>query len=277
MMKNNVKQILLLGCDVTKTKDFYEPKLTDKEKYVRSDSMIVALINKETSSVALVSLMRDIWVDIEGFGQDRINTAIVKGGPRLAVKTVNQYFNLDIDSYIVLNMESLVDIVDEIGGIDINLNDDEIYYINEEINNAKRVASRSLDTPCPILDKAGINHLNGLQTLAHVRDRYFGFCWKRGERQRDVLKAMINKVKKDTNKKKMAMFGLKMLRYVKTNLSPLDIIELAKIAINVDPSKIKTHCVPTEGTYNMVNDGVWRFEIDFIENSRQLQELINSL
>ena len=274
-MSNNIKQILLLGCDVNKDKDLTKVKLTDKEKYQRSDSMIIVLINMETNRLALVSLMRDVWVNIEGYGQSRINAAIVKGGPKLAVNVVNEYFDLQIDDYVILNMENLVKIVDELGGIDIELTDEEIYYINEEIADVKSIVGYKEDIPK--LKEAGIKHLNGVQTLTHVRDRYFGYCWKRGERQRNVLKAMATKAKNITNKKAMIKLGIKMLKYVKTSLKLNDVIALAKLALNINISEIKTHTIPTEGTYNMVNDGEWHFEIDFIENSMQLKELMETL
>lgn len=267
-----IKQILLLGCDVSRS---HSSILSNKEKYKRSDSMLVVLINEETGKVALVSFMRDIWVYFDGYGEDRINTAILKNGPKLAIKTINDYFNLNIDDYILLNMENFVYIVDELGGVDVNLTDEEAYYINQQIDDVKEIINYKGEAIQ--LDDSGLNHLNGLQTLTHVCDRYFGFCWKRGERQREVLKALMYKAKNHTSKSKMVLLGVKMLKYVKTSLSIFDVFSLAKVALKVNPSEVKTHCVPSEGTYEMVNDGIWHFEIDFVENSKQLQELINSL
>lgn len=274
MKNSNIKQILLLGCDVSKDFNSINNSVTISNKYMRSDANIVAIINKNTNKVALVYLMRDILVNIEGFGQDRLNTAILRGGPNKAIEVVNEHFNLDIDDYIVLNMENLVKIVDELGGIDIILDDEEIYYINEEINDVKSIVGYTQDI-VPIKEP-GINHLNGVQTLTHTRNRFFGYTWKRAERQKEVLKAMMKKAK-NLNKKEMLKFGIKMMKYVKTSLSIIDIIELAKIALKVDVSSIDTLVIPSQGTYNQVNDVIWHFDIDFFENSILIQELIDNL
>lgn len=275
MKNNNIKQILLLGCDVTKSSDSSNNHVFVSQKYMRSDTIIVAFINQETKKISLVSFVRDIWINIEGHGEDRINTAICKGGPKLLMKLLNKYFDLDIKNYIILNMENLVKIVDQLGGIDINLNDEEVYYINEEINDVRKITGYSKEVQ--IITNTGVNHLNGLQTLTHVRNRLFGYCWKRTERQREVLKAMFYKIKQLNSKEKILFFGMRMIKYVKTNLSLFTIIDLAKIATKTNIQSIKTYCIPAEGTYNMENDGVWRLEIDYIENSIKIKEILREL
>ena len=135
--KDDYELILLMGCDVSSDINYYTTKPTEQQKCMRSDTMVIACINKKTKRVKLISLLRDIYVDIPGFGKDKLNAAIVYGGPMLALQTINKNFNLDIKKYIVINMESFVKTVDRLGGIDVELTKQEAIYINAMVEEAK--------------------------------------------------------------------------------------------------------------------------------------------
>ncbi|HET7615346.1 MAG TPA: LCP family protein [Bacillales bacterium] len=145
----------------------------------RSDTLIVVTLNPDTNQMKMISIPRDTRVDIPGRGMNKINAAYAFGGTSLAMQTVKDYLDIPIDYYIRINMEGLSDLVDAVGGVDVH-NDiswhDEGYYKEGYFYHK------------------GDLHLNGPQALGYVRMRHldprgdFG----RNERQRDVIKAIIN-------------------------------------------------------------------------------------
>ena len=141
--------ILLLGSDTR-----------PNDNIGRSDTMMLLSYNRGKNKVSLVSFMRDSWVQIEGHGWNRINAAYAFGGVGLSINAVNENFNLDIQNYVTIGFEDFIQSVDEIGGIELRLSQEEANYIN------------GLDAP-PALHE-GVNTLNGAQTLIHARNRHIG-------------------------------------------------------------------------------------------------------
>lgn len=150
----------------------------------RSDSMILLSIDARNKKIKLTSLMRDIWVTIQGHGQDRLNASYALGGPKLTIETVEKNFGILIDRYCVVDFEGFSKIIDTLGGIDINLTADECAYINKYSGDKH------------ILKGSGMKHLTGLQALHYSRDRNsIGSDYDRTGRQRTVLKAVVAKLK----------------------------------------------------------------------------------
>ena len=110
--ENAWEHILLLGCDSQIIGE-----------YERADSIIIASFNYTKSVVKLTSVMRDIWLDIPGCGEGKINSVVVRGGPRLAMQVIGRAFGLSIRYYAMINMEGLVKVFDALGGIDICIDD----------------------------------------------------------------------------------------------------------------------------------------------------------
>ena len=270
--KDDYELILLMGCDVSSDINYYTTKPTEQQKCMRSDTMVIACINKKTKRVKLISLLRDIYVDIPGFGKDKLNAAIVYGGPMLALQTINKNFNLDIKKYIVINMESFVKTVDRLGGIDVELTKQEAIYINAMVEEAKALSQA--DYPTKFIKKRGLNHLDGTQALAHIRNRVLGLVWKRSSRQRELLILLFKKAKEEMNVFEFISFGLSMLKYVKTNFTIFDVVKYGLLGFKCDPKNIETLCVPIHGLYKAVNGKVWYFDIDFIETNKQIEEFI---
>ena len=94
--KDDYELILLMGCDVSSDINYFTTKPTEQQKYMRSDTMVVACINKKTKRIKLISLLCDIYVNIPGIGKDKLNAAIVYGGPELTLQTIKNNFNIDI-------------------------------------------------------------------------------------------------------------------------------------------------------------------------------------
>lgn len=180
--------VLLLGIDTR----------TDSLKNSRSDVMIVASVNGKTGEIKLTSLARDLYVPIPGSGgEDRLNVAFARGGWELAVKTVNQVFELNIQNYVAVNFKGLSSFIDSLGGVDIELVGDEYAYINYNVavsedyeGFAKNSARRTLteeDTETKV-------HLDGLQAVGYARIRKLDNDLKRNSRQRILLGALLDKL-----------------------------------------------------------------------------------
>lgn len=156
----------------------------------RADSIMILSIDRETKAVKLASVARDTYANIEGYGMDKINHAYAYGGPNLMVKTLNQNFNLAITDYVVVNFFGIAEIIDRLGGVELEVDVDEIQYINpyiDEVSSIKGVTPEHITTP-------GTYNLNGVQAVAYSRIRYTdGGDFKRTERQREVLLKLAEK------------------------------------------------------------------------------------
>ncbi len=165
---SNFRNIAIFGID--SREDTYS-------KGNRSDCIIIASMNNDTKEVKLVSVYRDTYVQIEGHGLDKITHAYSYGEAPLAIKTLNTNFDLNITEFVTVNFDAVKEIVDDIGGISMNITSEEVSQI-------------------PGLTKAGTYNLTGEQALAYARIRHAeGGDYKRTERMRDVLTAVLNKVK----------------------------------------------------------------------------------
>lgn len=159
----------------------------------RSDCIIIAAINEETNDVKLVSVYRDSYLNINGYGLDKVTHAFSYGGAELAINTLNKNLDLDIKEFVALNFGAVVDIINEVGGVEITITSEELKYINSYISEIDKIESKSTKR----ITYAGKQTLNGVQALAYSRIRYTsGGDYKRTERMRDVLTATANKAKK---------------------------------------------------------------------------------
>ncbi len=173
----------------------------------RSDCIIIASINNKTKEVKLVSVYRDTYVQIEGHGLDKITHAYSFGEAPLAIKTLNTNLDLNVKEFVTVNFDSVKEIIDNIGGISMQITDEEVSHI-------------------PGITKAGTYNLTGEQALAYARIRHAtGGDYKRTERMRDVLTAVVNKVK-TFNISQLNTFVDKTLPRVYTNITANDIFSL---------------------------------------------------
>lgn len=269
----NIKYYLLYGCDASILTYDFNNLISDDDRCMRSDTIILLITNTKTNKVKVISLLRDIVVNVKDRGKCKLNSLIVYYGPRKTTKIIGNLLGINISKYIVMNMENLVKIVDEIGGIDLNLTDDEVEFINRRLFEAEFLANYHGDFK--LIEKSGMNHLNGIQTLTHVRDRDYGYAWGRTKRQRDVLITMVKQIKDVIEPNKLIDFGLSMIKYVKTNLNIFDIISCVKILKGINFDNIETYSIPSNNTNSIRNDGMFRFEIDFNDINKFLTKIVN--
>ena len=218
----NIRNILVLGTD---SRD------VSKERG-NSDVMIVLSINKKTKEVRMISVLRDVLVPIEGHDWNRINAAYRLEGAGLAVNTVNEAFGLDIQEFIVVDFNGVIELIDHIGGIDITLTAAEAQYYS---NKHSVLFGNNLS--------AGSIHMNGDQALAHLRNRTLGTDFERTRRQRDVMIAMLNQVLRQSLTQMDSTLDF-VLDIIRTNIKATDFISVGLSIVTNFSSGVKSMSVP---------------------------------
>ena len=229
----------------------------------RSDSMIIASFNKSTGEVTLTSIMRDSLVPIQGYGWNRINAAYSYGGVGLAINTVNDVFDLDIQNYMVIDFSGLRTLVDSLGGVTVYLNAAEVenYRSIGQIGDGLTV---------------GYNTLNGKQALMHARNRQIGDDFERTRRQRDILSAIFNQVKGMDSLSDALGFVNSATSLITTNLSVGEITSLATSLFNGDVT-INTARIPCDGSYKNVRYyGALVLKIDIQKNADYIHDILSN-
>ena len=218
---NNFRNIALLGVD-SQTDDYS----TD----YRTDCIIIASINEKTGDVQLFSIYRDTYVKMEEKGKitlDKINHAYY-GGVQNTLKTINTNLDLNITEYALADFGAVKGLVDAVGGVEINITQDELKYLNMYIGNVSDITHSSAKK----ITKAGTQKLNGVQAVAYCRIRYTeGWDYKRTERMRTVLQKVVAKAKNMSVSEINNLLD-EMLPKVKTNIKTNEMISLIPKAVS---------------------------------------------
>ena len=164
----------------------------------RSDTMIIASINNDTKKVKLVSVYRDTYLrvgeDSEGNGQyDKANAAYAKGGPEQFLSMLNTNLDLNVTDFVSVDFQAVAEAVELLGGIDVELKEEEVVHLNNYCVETSKVTGMDYR---PLEEKAGVHHLNGVQTVSYARIRYTsGNDFRRAARQREVIYKIVEKAK----------------------------------------------------------------------------------
>ena len=145
----------------------------------RSDSMMLVSFNRTKQKATVISFLRDSLVEIDGHGKSRLGHTLAYGGVGLTINTLNKQFDLDIQNYITVSFDSLVHVIDELGGMEVNLTEEEAAYYREH--------------GMPDIQSGPVT-LTGSQALAHARNRSLDNDFGRTQRQRSVLYGIYNKL-----------------------------------------------------------------------------------
>lgn len=195
----------------------------------RSDSTMILTIDREHKKLKITSLMRDSYVSIDGHGNDKLNHAYAFGGPELAIKTINQNFGLNIKDFATVNFSSLPKVIDTLGGVDIDIDNEELKYINGYISHLNQINK----TNTSAITKTGLQRLNGTQAMAYCRIRYTsGGDYKRTERHREVLEKLFEGIKEVSVAKYPTILN-DLMPMVKTSLSTSEILSLGTNMVNM--------------------------------------------
>ncbi len=158
----------------------------------RSDSIIIASINMDTQEIKLVSVFRDTFLNLGNDTYNKCNAAYAQGGPEQAINMLNTNLDLDITDYVTVGFGGLIDSVDALGGIEMDITETEINHLN----NYQMTMADEMGVDYIPVEHSGKQLLNGMQATAYCRIRYTkGDDFRRAERQRDVLTAMMEKAK----------------------------------------------------------------------------------
>ena len=255
----NVRNIALLGLD------------TRQDNNVgRSDAIVILTVDKAHNKLKLTSIARDTYVAIEGHSKDKLTHAYAYGKSQLAVKTLNQNFNLEISDYVTMNFFGLARVIDYINGVTVNVTEAE----KNELNRNIFPEMRSLKMECPDIASAGEQTLNGAQAVCYARIRHIDSDVQRGNRQKTVLMAMFNKAK-SLGALKLPQFAQMFLKECETSLSANDIISLGSWGLISSPEfeqlSVPNESIPSSGK---IIKGVWYYVYDLETAKNNIKDFI---
>lgn len=256
--EEKIENILLVGID-SRTNNF---------KYARADTIIIVSINKLKRQINLTSIMRDTYVKIPRYRNNRINAAYAYGGAELLKKTINNNFNLDIEKHIVINFKGFEKVIDILGGLDVDLK-------KYEVNELNRCIAGLGGRRTNFIKQSGIRHFNGQQALAYCRIRRVGKGdSERTERQRKVIKLIIEKIQ-GSSFSEYPKLVTNMYPYVKTNIGSRDYLKLICEYYNVKDWNMESIQIPTDksGKPRIINS-MWVIDPDLEECKKCIKEFI---
>ncbi len=204
-----------------------------KHDVPRSDSMMIASIDPVTKRAHLFSILRDTYGVVPGHGNDRINAAIVHGGPPLAMQTASELTGLEIQYYVYTDFQGFIKLIDAIGGIEFEV-EKRMYYKD------------SHDDPIYHIDlQPGLQQMDGQTALAYVRFRHDALSdFTRTARQRNFLAAVADKLKTTTTLVRLPVLLSSVAPYVETNLGLEEMLKLASLGFEVDTKAIASLQIP---------------------------------
>lgn len=251
----NIENILVMGTDsrdVTRERG-------------RSDAMIVVSYNKKTGAIKMISILRDSLVPIEGRGWNRINAAYSFDGVGLAVNTVNQLFDLDIQRFVVVDFNGVTDFIDKAGGVTISLTQAEVNYLTNYSGGAVKY-------------NVGPNKFNGDRALAYMRIRKIDSDFGRTARQRNVIETLAKKIISEKSLSEIYDLTNFAFGLVKTNIS---LSELTSVIGNVATDamrsglNIDSHHVPFSDAYAYkYYNGMAIISFDTNDAARRVNQII---
>ncbi len=240
------------------------------EKPSRSDTMILCTIRKSTGTVTLTSFLRDTYVKIPGYGKAKMNVAYRVGGMKKLAATMLENFGVRVDYTVEVSFSGFSDVIEAIGGVDIELTE-------QEANRLNRPGGAERDEDNSRWDlKAGMNHLNGQQALAYARIRKIDSDFKRTERQRKVLTAVLDKVR-DLNLLQINSLVNKLVSMISTDMTNAQItacvLEYFPLLSDVE---LISQRIPQDNTYrySTIKGAGDCVIIDFKENIEFLKQTI---
>ena len=216
------------------------------EKWNRSDSMMVVTIDSKNKDIRISSIARDTYVDIPGYSTEKLTHAYAYEGIDLLKEVFKVNFNLDIDKYIAVNFSSFMEIIDEIGGVVVDVPESGLESINSMIDACYNYYSdKDSVGEKEYLTHAGTQRLNGYQALAFSRIRYTDSAFHREARHREVAESVYKEFAQkgvETYKKCAEI----ILNNTKTNISPIEMMNLAYTVLKINDKDIDQFQFPLE-------------------------------
>ncbi len=249
LQNSKVLNVMLFGEDNRKGSSFG-----------RSDTMIMMSIDNNHKKLKLTSFQRDTYVYIPGYGYNKLNASYTYGGPALSIRTIEANFGIKIDRYAVVDFNSFKEIIDTLGGVDIELTQDEIDYINYQM-----YKNGQSDQWSTITDAPGIVHLNGQEALWYARNRGLtkgedgneigldGDDWQRTSRQRKLIETIFESMK-SADLTQIISIVSSVGPLVTTNFKKDEITALVSHALTYLKYEVEQYYVPEEGLWSYDDD-----------------------
>ena len=239
------KNIVVMGCD------------TRKDDAGRSDTLFVVMLDKSSKNAALLSVPRDTRVKIKGHGWDKINAAFAYGGQKLTRETVQEFLGIKLHNYVVVDFQGFKDLVDVIGGVDINVEKRMYYYDPYD--------GFEIDL------RPGVQHLDGKTAMQYVRYRDEEGDIGRIRRQQKFIMALYRQIASKNIITKMPGVSKQIMSMIKTDLSLKEMVELGKVMHDMlEKEGLKMAMVPGEPEYI---DGISYWIPDIPKMRRQMAEM----
>lgn len=226
-----------------------------------TDTMIVASLDSKNNVIKLTSLMRDLYVEIPGYRNNKLNSVYARKGISLLYDTIEQDFGIKMDGYVLVNFDNFEQIVDYLGGVDIELTATEAQYLRN---------TNYISDPRYRNVVEGVQHMNGNQVLGYCRIRKVSTRTEnsdfgRTQRQRIVLQKMFEKLRK----KNVIQLGLIMNNIlsnidIKTDISKTDYNHYLQQAVYLEKNAIETLRIPEDGFYNSERVQIGKYKQDVL-------------
>ncbi len=227
----------------------------------RSDTQMMISINQKKKKLVLASLLRDCYVSIPGQGNNRINAAYAYGGTNLLTQTIKNNFGIPIDRVAVVNFKAVADFVDAVGGVDIDVSEEEIEHINRSASG--------------YLSQAGVNHLNGDQAVAYARIRKVDSDFGRTKRQRVVIEDALEKVGNMSLTQQSSLLQ-QFLPRVHTDLTRSEVINLGSLILRLKSFTVESFAIPVDGTWSdMRVSGMDVLDVDYSANRKAWEDAVS--
>ena len=223
-----ITNILLVGTDGANV-----------ERSNRSDSVMLVTIDNKNKDIKISSIARDTYVDIPGHSTEKLTHAYAYGGIDLLKQVFEVNFNIKVDKYIAVNFVSFMDIMDEIGGVEVNVEEKDVNEINKYIDACyDYYYDRKDEIEKKYITKAGKQRLNGYQALAFSRIRYTDSAYARDNRHREVAESVYKEFLNSGAKEYQRAAEI-IIENTKTNISPMEMINLGFTALQINDKEIE--------------------------------------
>lgn len=229
------KNILLIGTDHR-----------DDSWNGNSDVMILATLRPDDQKITLTSFMRDLYAEIPGHGVHKLNYAYAVGGGSLLAETLEDNYELSIDNYAVVDFGSMAEIVDTVGGVEMEISDEECEWLNGYLN--------SMEAWDDYLPGGGTYVLNGNQAVAYMRIRFVGNNdYERTQRQRDILKGIFGELH-SIGADQLLKLASELLLKTEHDISAFELIELLALVPDLADYELEESRIPYDDLYHSQNE-----------------------
>ncbi|SHH63334.1 LCP family protein [Virgibacillus chiguensis] len=246
-VEDNVS-VLIIGVDDSEVRN---------ENNSRSDTLMLATFNKDEKDVNIVSIPRDSYVNIPGYGYTKINHAHAYGGHRKTIETVENFLNVPVDYFVKLNFEAFIEMVDTIGGIEFD-----VPFEMSELD--------SDDNQDAIHLMPGYQRLNGEEALALARTRKYDSDLERGKRQQEIIKTIIKETASASSVLKLDDLITSVGDNMNTNLTFSEMKSFLSYGLNTN---LAINSITMDGEGGKMEDGLWYYQVDEQSRSEVENEL----